>query len=105
MWEIAEKGDTKSAQEFADMFPAHADEMRDRMRMVSGVKDMKTAVAPAFVPAFTPRYMPARSKKWMRFGPSALGIAALAAASFYVTQNVLTPLPDSKALLPTTHAT
>ena len=94
MWQIAERADTRAAAEFSEKFPALADDMKNRMDMVSGMKDARRAIAPASVPAFVPRYLFKPRPIWMRYGPAALGIAALAGASYYVTQNIATPLPD-----------
>jgi len=38
IWQIAERGDHQAAQDFSDKFPALAQAMNDRMRMVSGMK-------------------------------------------------------------------
>lgn len=100
MWQIAEKQDANAARDFSQKFPAMANDMQERMRMVSGMKEMRSAIAPGFVPAFKPKYMPTRTWKWKRYAPLALGISALAAASYYVTQNVLTPLPDLSSRFP-----
>jgi len=98
MWQIAERGDVQAANEFSERFPALGQDMQDRMRMVSGMKNMRVAIAPGFVPTFTPRYLSKPKPVWMRLGPSALGLAVLAGASFYITQNLLTPLPDPSIL-------
>jgi len=94
MWEIAERRDAQAAAEFSERFPALASDMQTRMNLVVGMKNARQAITPAFVPGFTPKYMSKPKPKWLRYGPAALTLAALASASFYVTQNLLTPLPD-----------
>ena len=96
IWQIAERGDHQAAQDFNEKFPALAQAMNDRMRMVSGMKDMRSAVAPTFVPPFKPRYLGKPKPKWRKLMPAGVGIAALAAASYYVAQNMTTPLPELK---------
>ncbi len=108
IWKIAERGDQRAADAFAEKNPAHAQEMADRMRMVNGVKNMRAAVAPTFVPPFKPKYMGMpKKRKWRRIIPAVFGIGALATASFYVFQNFSTPLPEMKdkdTIAPTTRA-
>jgi hypothetical protein len=101
MWKIAEKRDAIAAKEFSEKYPALAKDMQERIRMVSGMKEMRTTIAPAFVPAFKPKYMPPRSLRWKRYAPLALGLCTFAAASYYVTQNLVTPLPDLSSHFPT----
>ena len=100
MWEIAERGDTNAASEFSERFPELAAGMAARMDMVSGMKNMRNALAPSYVPPFKPKYMYKPKPIWVRYGPMALGLAALASISFYITQNMLTPLPSPSTLGP-----
>jgi hypothetical protein len=97
MWEIAERADAKAAADFSDRFPNLADAMQSRMKLVSGMKGVRKAITPSFIPGFTPRFLYKPKPKWRRYAPAALSIGALAAASYYVTQNLLTPLPDASA--------
>lgn len=94
MWEIADRGDRAAAADFAERFPALSADMESRMGLVLGMKGARKAIAPTFVPAFRPQYIPDKRRKWLRYAPAAMALAALAGASFYVTQNLLTPLPD-----------
>jgi hypothetical protein len=94
MWDIAERGDAQAAAEFSDRFPAMAGDMRARMNLVGGVKDVRHAIAPRFVPNFRPRYISKPTPRWKRYAPAAIALAALAGASIYVIQNIATPLPD-----------
>ncbi len=100
MWDIAERGDAQAAKDFSERFPALSSDMQTRMNLVGGMKGMRNAIAPAFVPTFMPKFMSKPKPKWLRYGPAALTLAALAAASFYVTQNLLTPLPDPSVFRP-----
>ena len=101
MWDIADRRDTEAAAEFCQRFPALAQDMESRMAMVAGMKGMRQAIAPAFVPRFTARQAaPQTNRKWLRYSPAALALAALAGASYYVTQNILTPLPDPSVFKP-----
>jgi hypothetical protein len=100
MWEIAERSDQKAAGDFSEKFPDLAASMAARMQMVNGMKDMRGALALSFVPPFKPKFMYKPKPLWVRYGPMVLGLAALAGASFYITQNMLTPLPTSDALNP-----
>jgi hypothetical protein len=103
IWQIAERGDQQAAAEFSERFPALAEDMKNRLSLVAGVKGMRKAVSSTVIPTFTPRYLFKPKPLWIRYGPSALGIAAIAAASFYITQNMLTPLPDTSILTRTPH--
>lgn len=94
MWEIADRGDRAAAADFAERFPALSADMDSRMGLVLGMKGARKAIAPTFVPSFRPQYIPDKRRKWLRYAPAAMALAALAGASFYVTQNLLTPLPD-----------
>jgi hypothetical protein len=100
MWEIAERSDQKAAGDFSEKFPDLAASMAARMQMVSGMKDMRGALAPSFVPPFKPKFMYKPKPLWVRYGPMALGLAALASASFYITWNMVTPLPTPDTLGP-----
>lgn len=100
MWEIAERSDHKAAGDFSEKFPDLAASMGARMQMVSGMKGMRGALAPSFVPPFKPKFMYKPKPIWVRYGPMALGLAALAAASFYISWNVTTPLPTPESLSP-----
>ena len=97
MWDIAERGDKKAAADFSDRFPNLADAMKSRMSLVSGMKGVRKAITPSFIPGFSPRFLYKPKPKWKRYGPALLSIGALAAASYYVTQNLLTPLPDASS--------
>lgn len=100
MWEIAERSDHKAAAEFSEKFPELATGLATRMQMVSGMKGMRAALAPSYVPPFKPKIMYKPKPLWVRYGPMALGLAALASVSFYITQNMLTPLPNPSTLGP-----
>ncbi|MEA2553885.1 MAG: hypothetical protein QOJ65_2061 [Fimbriimonadaceae bacterium] len=101
MWQIAERADPQAATDFVERFPALRDDLQTRMQIVSGLKQTRQAITPAFLPQFSPRFMYRPKPKWLRLAPGALGLAALAAASFYVTQNLLTPLPETWHAEPT----
>lgn len=94
MWDIADRGDVQAAAQFSEKFPGLAGDMQTRMDLVSGTKGMRKAIAPGFVPLFRPQYIPQRGQKLRRLAPAALALFALAGASYYVTQNILTPLPE-----------
>lgn len=96
MWQIAERGDARAAADFSQRFPDLAPSMTARMKMVSGMRSMRSSIAPAVIPPFSPRFLFRPVPKWKRFGPSAVGLFALAAASFYITQNLVTPLPEAE---------
>lgn len=100
MWQIAERGDGQAAAEFAQKFPELGGSMESRMKMVAGMKSMRTALAPAAIPAFSPKFMHKPKPLWARYGPMALGLTALAVGSFLITQNMLTPLPTPEDLRP-----
>lgn len=100
MWEIAERSDQKAAGDFSEKFPDLAASMAARMQMVSGMRGMRSALAPSFVPPFKPKFMYKPKPIWIRYGPMALGLAALAGASFYITWNMTTPLPTPESLNP-----
>jgi hypothetical protein len=104
MWEIAERSDQKAAGDFSEKFPDLAASMAARMQMVSGMREMRGALAPSFVPPFKPKFMYKPKPVWVRFGPMALGLAALAGASCYITWNMTTPLPTPESLNPNKRA-
>lgn len=96
MWHIAERGDAKAAADFCERFPDLSQSMTERMKMVGGMRTMRATITPAAIPPFSPRFLFRPVPKWKRFGPSAAGLFALAAASFYITQNLVTPLPEAE---------
>lgn len=102
MWDIAERNDQKAAGDFSEKFPNLAASMTARMGMVAGMKEMRNSLAPSFVPAFKPKFMYKPKPMWVRYGPMALGLAALASASLYITWNLATPLPTPDMVGPNT---
>lgn len=93
MWQIAERGDERAAADFCNRFPTYSKNMANRMRMVGGLKQIRSQVAPTVMPRFGQRYAYRPKPLWVRYGPAAVSLAVLASASFYITQNFLTPLP------------
>ena len=94
MWDIANRHDHQAAADFSQRFPALAPEMATRMEAVQGLRGYRAAIAPSFVPAFKPRFQYKPRGPLRKYGPTAAGLAMLAAASYYVALNLTTPLPN-----------
>lgn len=96
MWDIVKRGDKEAAEAFAKRFPALAEELASRMQAIQGLKGFAAAVTPTIVPPLKLRFSYRPASAFRRYAPAAAGFAALAAASFYIVSNIVTPLPDIK---------
>lgn len=88
MWTLAEEGSDRAFSEFEARYPEHRAELGRRIAMLRGLKGQRASTrSRSTVPAFVPREPRPAVRRWAV--PVALGLAGLAAASFFGTRALL----------------
>lgn len=95
MWLVAENNDPQAIADFESRFPDLRYELAQRRRMVADIKHAKGGVVPTNeipIPAFRPRAVRPSSSPRQVLVATALGLAALAVASYSITRLVTAPV-------------